>query len=438
MSVVFDHREAGTPEAAWAGVGAAAVPLEVPERLIVFAAHPDDETLGAGGLMALASAAGAEISVIVATDGEAAHAGDLVGGDLAAVRRGELAAALRHVAPRARIRFLALPDGGLREHTAELAAAIAQEIAAVDVTTTLVATTWWGDGHRDHRVLGEEVCAAARGAVVVGYPIWYWHWGDPEQPDPGPWRTVDLDPDAVAAKTAAIAAFASQAAGPEPILHSGMLAHFRRPVELFISAQPAPARSSVPPEEFDAFISRHDDPWGFETRWYEERKRALLLASLPRPRFDTGLELGCATGVLTAELAKRCDRLVAVDASAEALRRAESRVAGVEFARRTLPAQWPDGTFDLIVLSEIAYYWSTADLRVALQRVTTSLAPGGVLVACHWRHPIEGAPLDGPAVHAALSHAGLTALSRHAEDDFLLDVWAAPGSPSVAQAEGLR
>ncbi len=438
MSVVFDHRDAGTPEAAWSHAGAAAVPLELPEHLIVFAAHPDDETLGAGGLMARASAAGAVVSVVVATDGEAARPADAGDGVHGGTRRGELVEALRHVAPRARIRFLGLPDGGLREHVGELSAAIAEELADIDVTTTLLATTWWGDGHRDHRVLGEAVRAGARGAAVVGYPVWYWHWGDPEAPDPGPWREVALDDDARAAKTAAIAAFVSQSTGPEPILHAGMLAHFDRPVELFLAAEPDRPRVSVAPADFEAFISRHDDPWGFETRWYEERKRALLLACLPRPRFESALELGCATGVLTAELAARCDRLLAVDASAEALRRAEARVAGADFTRLTLPAQWPEGRFDLIVLSEIAYYWSADDLRLALQRIRASLAPAGVLVACHWRHPIEGAPLDGAVVHAALAHLGLARLARHVEDDVLLDVWTAPGAPSVAQAEGLR
>jgi len=435
VSVVFDHRDAGTPESAWAGAGATARTLEVPESLVVFAAHPDDETLGAGGLMALASASGAEVSVVVATDGEAADAAD---GGLPGRRRVELIAALRHVAPRARIRFLGLPDGGLREHAAELSAAIADEVSRIDVTTTLLVTTWWGDGHRDHRVLGEAVRAAAGGATVVGYPIWYWHWGDPEAPDPGPWRAVALDDEAIAAKAAAIAAFASQSAGAEPILHDGMLAHFHRGVELFVAAEPERSRASVPPAEFDAFISRHDDPWGFETRWYEERKRALLLASLPRARFDSALELGCATGVLTAELAARSGRLLAVDASAEALRRAASRVAGVEFARLTLPEQWPEGRFDLIVLSEVAYYWSADDLRLALARIRASLSPGGVLVACHWRHPIDGAPLDATGVHAAIARMGLTRSVRHAEDDFLLEVWASPGAPSAAEAEGLR
>lgn len=438
MSVIFDHRDPGTPEAAWAGAEEGAAVLEIPEHVVVFAAHPDDETLGAGGLMALASAAGAAVSVIVATDGEAAHADDLDGGDCGGIRRAELVAALRHVAPRARLRFLGLPDGGLREHRAELSAAIAEELCGIDVTTTLLATTWWGDGHRDHRVLGEEVCAAARGATVVGYPVWYWHWGDPAAPDPGPWRAVALDADALDAKTAAVAAFGSQAAGSAPILHEGMLAHFRRPVELFVAAEPEPAVASVPPAEFEAFIARHEDPWGFETRWYEERKRALLLASLPRRRFGSALELGCATGVLTAELAVRCDRVVAVDASAEALRRAASRVPDADFVHLTLPAEWPEGRFDLVVVSEIAYYWSADDLDVALHRITASLAPGGVLVACHWRDRIEGAPLDGGAVHGAISRRGLTRLVRHEEDDFLLGVWGADPVASVAQAEGLR
>lgn len=440
MRVAFDHRDPGTPESAWAQAPLEAEPLVLDRsRLIVVAAHPDDETLGAGGLIATAAEAGLDVTVLVATDGEAApvpESGDRPAGIR---RRLELTAALAHLAPRARLRFLGLPDGGLREHTRKLTSLLAEEFAGWEPDETLIAVTWDGDGHRDHRVLGETVRAVAGDARVIGYPIWYWHWGDPSSPAPGPWHRLTLSPRAIAAKAAAIAAHVSQHSGEpgERVLHDGMLAHFARDTELFVDAgRPEPA-ASADPSSFEEYFRSSDDPWGFDSRWYEERKRALVLASLPRRRFARTLELGCATGALTAGLVERSDEVVAVDASETALQRARARVPSATFEHRVLPTDWPAGRWDLIVLSELAYYWSAADLADALAHIVDGLTEDGVLVACHWRHPMSDAPLDAEIVHRALARTGLRRLARHLESDFLLEVWAAPGVPSVAAAEGL-
>ena len=81
----------------------------------------------------------------------------------------------------------------------------------------------------------------------------------------------------------------------------------------------------------------------------------------------SGLEVGCSIGVLTSQLARRCDRLLAVDlrrGGAEPSARAVCRrCPGVEFALMELPRQLPDGPFDLLVLSEVVYYWSAARSR---------------------------------------------------------------------------
>ena len=76
--VTFDHRERGTDESVWAASavldGVARIP-ELPEHLVVLAAHPDDDTLGAGGLMATAAVAGTDVTVVFASDGEGSHPG---------------------------------------------------------------------------------------------------------------------------------------------------------------------------------------------------------------------------------------------------------------------------------------------------------------------------------------------------------------------------
>lgn len=440
MSVAFDHRDPGTSEADWTGarLWARAAPLNDPAaRLIVLAAHPDDETLGAGGLIATAAAAGTDVSVIVATDGEASHPGSSGTEDPGMRRRLEVVAALRELAPGARLRFLGLPDGGLRESTPALRDALVTELGALP-HGVLLAAPWWGDGHRDHRVAGEAALTfRGPGVHVIGYPIWLWHWGDPESIDavvePGRWRMLPLTPGVADAKSAALARHVSQveplsaAAGDEAILHDGMRAHFARPYELFIHTEPPQAAASADPATFDAHFRAHADPWRFETSWYEERKRSVVLAALPRERFASALELGCATGVLTLELARRADAVLGVDASPTALARATDRAAGaagVSFERRTLPADWPRGSFDLVVLSELGYYWSPEDLALAQARIAASLTQDGVLVACHWRHPMSDAPLTGDSVHAALGDdASWTKTLHHLERDFVLDVF---------------
>lgn len=447
MSVVFDHRDPGTSEAEWiaAAPWRAAEPFDIAaERLLVLAAHPDDETLGAGGLLARAAAAGADITVIVATDGEASHPDASSEPARRTLRRIETIAALGELAPGAGVRFLGLPDGGLREAAVELAAALEREVGS-SPSGLLVVAPWWGDGHRDHRVLGEAALALRQpGVRVAGYPVWLWHWGDPASTPTNGWRVLPLAPAMVEAKARAIARHGSQtSAGIDPstppILHDGMTAHFVRDVEVFVEPEPA-RRASVPVEDFEGFYDRHDDPWDFASRWYEERRRALLTACLPRRRFAAGLELGCATGLLTVELAQRCERLVAVDAVESAVRATSARVdpASATVLRRTLPEEWPDGRFDLVVLAELGYYWSAQDLETALSRIDGCLADDGVLVACHWRHAIPGAPLTGDRVHSAIGRSGGWRRSvHHVEEDLLLDVFVRPDAVSVARAVGL-
>ncbi|MFE7803067.1 SAM-dependent methyltransferase, partial [Nocardia sp. NPDC057440] len=119
---------------------------------------------------------------------------------------------------------------------------------------------------------------------------------------------------------------------------------------------------------FENMYARDPDPWGFTTRWYEQRKRALTMAALPKPRYRNAFEPGCSIGTLSAELTTRCDRLVCADVVAQALDSAEARVerlpytarGTVEFRRWALGEEWPDERFDLIVFSEVCYYLDAA------------------------------------------------------------------------------
>jgi SAM-dependent methyltransferase len=184
-----------------------------------------------------------------------------------------------------------------------------------------------------------------------------------------------------------------------------------------------------------------EDPWRFRTRWYERRKRDATLAALPRPRYRRGFEPGCSIGVLTAGLAERCDELVATDLDDRALATARAALAKddhVRVSRLTVPREWPDGIFDLVVVSELGYYLGPADQDLLLDRVVGSLAPLGTLLVCHWRHRVADYPSSGDAVHRrVLDRPELVRAVAHVEEDFRLDVLTLGPAPSPARREGL-
>ncbi|WP_460461275.1 PIG-L family deacetylase [Angustibacter peucedani] len=453
----FTHLEPGTAEPAWQRWFARQqLPgLDLPHgaHLVVVAAHPDDETLGAGGLAATVASRGGRVDVVVATDGESSHPGSTTTTPAElAVRRGEeVRAAVAELAPDARLHRLQLPDGALADHAAQLRETLDRLLHDGSGEPVLVAAPWRDDRHPDHSAAGEVAAAAAsdHGLVLLEYPVWAWHWGDPEAPPFPPSRTqvLPLAAEPLRRKQIALDHHVSQveplsaAPGDEVLLPAEVLAQFRRPHETFVVTEPA-ARRSVPAAFFEEFYADNaDDPWGFETRWYERRKRAITLASLPRERFRRAFEPGCSTGLLTVELATRCDEVVAWDVAEPAVEAARRRTAShphVAVDQRAVPGGWPAGTFDLVLLSEVGYYTAGSDLRELVDRAAGCLADDGVLVACHWRHPVAEHPTRGDDVHAALhAHPRLTSLARHVEEDFVLDVLVPAPATSVARAGGL-
>jgi SAM-dependent methyltransferase len=126
-------------------------------------------------------------------------------------------------------------------------------------------------------------------------------------------------------------------------------------------------------------------------------------------------------------LAPRCDELLAVDTSERAVEIARGRLAEqrhVRVARRTLPAEMPEGPFDLIVASEVLYYWPREVVLEALRRFEATLAPRGILVAVHWRKETKTYPLQGDEVHELLvGHTRLNNVKTIQEPEYRLDVF---------------
>lgn len=184
---------------------------------------------------------------------------------------------------------------------------------------------------------------------------------------------------------------------------------------------------SVSPDYFQQMFNASDDPWSFRTRWYEKRKRELMLASLPRQRYQRVYEPACANGEFSARLAERGESLLCQDIIEKAVTLARGRLRHLPHVRveqAHIPEDWPQGTFDLIVLSEVGYFLDAKAWQQVIENTLLSLGPAGGVLACHWLHPIEGCSQDGHEVHAALAeNLHLHRLVRHEDKDFLLEYW---------------
>ncbi len=292
--------------------------------------------------------------------------------------------------------------------------------------------------------------AAETGATCLHYPVWLWHWARPGEVGV-PWQRgtrLELDDVARRRKGVAMARHTSQTA-PRPhdrgrgAAAGGVLAHFDRDSEFFLRSGQDASTASLGAEFFEEFYAAHGaDPWGFRGPLVRGAQ-AGADAGGPAPReFRAGLEIGCSTGVLTVDLANRTERLLAVDVAASRWSGARERWTPWEWGEvetrvARVPQEFPAGTFDLVVLSEVAYYCDPDDLVVLLERVRESLTPDGVLVACHWRHLVDGYPLTETRCTAPAGPAGMDVLVRHEEEDFLLDVLVPAPAVSVARAGGL-
>jgi peptidoglycan/xylan/chitin deacetylase (PgdA/CDA1 family)/SAM-dependent methyltransferase len=133
-------------------------------------------------------------------------------------------------------------------------------------------------------------------------------------------------------------------------------------------------------------IFAHPDPWSYGDL-YERTKRAHTLEMLPAQHFNRVLEIGCAEGHFTAELADRANSLIAIDLSAKALLRAAARCASsphIIFEQGNAFERLPSGLFDLIVCSEVLYYAKHRfALRAMARRIEASLEERGYVILTH-------------------------------------------------------
>lgn len=184
------------------------------------------------------------------------------------------------------------------------------------------------------------------------------------------------------------------------------------------------------PEAFEARYAADVDPWSFATSPYENARYDAILGQLDRGRFTAAYEPACSVGVLTERLAPRCDRLLAVDVSPTAIAQAKVRCAGLEGLEVRVGSitDPPPSDLDLVVMSEVGYYFEIAELDGIVESLADALRPGALLVACHWRGHSDDHRLHGTEVHARLGSrldGRLQHRGHRVEPGYLLDTWAA-------------
>lgn len=215
---------------------------------IVLAPHPDDETLGCGGLLAAAASGGVPVRVVAVTDGAGSHPGSRSHppARLGALRRRELGRAMVRLGlPPLSALSLGLPDGAAPDRGAAFERAVRAVLAlARHCGAGSLFATWQEDPHCDHRAtarLAAAVAARLPALRLFSYPLWARLRGPEEAVSVAGLTPVRIDMRRfLAAKRRAVAAYRSQlglAVADDPggfVLPPDLLRLCLGPEELFL------------------------------------------------------------------------------------------------------------------------------------------------------------------------------------------------------------
>jgi cyclopropane fatty-acyl-phospholipid synthase-like methyltransferase len=140
-------------------------------------------------------------------------------------------------------------------------------------------------------------------------------------------------------------------------------------------------------DHFRRIYANGSDPWNFETSAYEQEKYRTTLAALDQPRFTAGLEVGCSIGILTRMLSDRCETILGIDLLEEPLDTARKRNIdrpSIHFEAMQVPQSWPRGRFDLIVFSEVLYFFNRNDMAACAAHTRQSVFPNATIILVNW------------------------------------------------------
>lgn len=383
-------------------------------RVMIIAPHPDDESLGCGGLITLLRAQNAEVSVLFLTNGEASHPNSkkFPAKKLGALRKAEAINAGKIMGVgKDLLYFLDAGDGHLSAYLEKGDSLIKKlkEIFQQNWPDTLF-VPWRRDHHIDHVATSELVRRATRGMAVevAEYPIWLWKKGKPED-----WpEKVEILPFRLSVrevkdiKMKAINAHKSQMTklidddSEGFIFTEDLLEPFLGEYEYFFFQNKK--KPAVSADYFEDLYKESTDPWNFESSSYEQEKYENTLKAIPENKFEKALEIGCSNGVFTSLFALQCEDLLAIDTSKIALKSAEKRCAdfsNCRFLQWDIAQGLPEKKFEAIIFSEVGYYFEKEKLRSIFKEIDYALLPEGILVMVHWTPYVPSYSLTGRQVH---------------------------------------
>ncbi|CAM3804913.1 bifunctional PIG-L family deacetylase/class I SAM-dependent methyltransferase [Mucilaginibacter galii] len=412
---------------------------------LIMVPHPDDESLGCGGLIALLRQQNCRVTIVVTTDGSQSHPNSVKfpKGDRIAIRKQEIEMALSvlMVSPKD-IHFMNGKDAALpvKEDPDFFKYKNLLKEILVGVKPQLCLVPYELDPHCDHRATWQLLNSALseiknNGITVWEYPIWLYALAKPEdipQLQEGELKYVEIS-SYLPQKTAAIHTHVSQITrliddDPEGfLLTADMIENFLTGKEYFLERATLQKEKTLSADYFQSLYQQTRDPWNFEASDYERQKYQTTLDFLPDSPYPNALEIGCSIGVLTSMLRTKCSHLLSIDISDTALQVAKERLKDyleVEFEVRAIPHNFPDGNYDLVVMSEVGYYLSMPDLLLAKDKIVNSLVQGGTLILVHWTHYVVDYPLTGDQVHEVfLKDDRLLHKSFTRTTDYRLDVF---------------
>ncbi|MBU8545593.1 PIG-L family deacetylase [Roseomonas sp. ROY-5-3] len=147
---------------------------------LVLAPHPDDESLGCGGLLATCVAEKRQTMVVVVSDGAGSHpfSREWPPERMAALRQAEArtAVVMLGLDPALQLHFLGLPDRAVPERGASFTAALERLVLLAPKPPLTIFTAWRHDPHCDHAATHVLAAALLRrlgpGVRLLEYPVW--------------------------------------------------------------------------------------------------------------------------------------------------------------------------------------------------------------------------------------------------------------------------
>ncbi|APU67579.1 bifunctional PIG-L family deacetylase/class I SAM-dependent methyltransferase [Christiangramia flava] len=380
---------------------------------VIFSPHPDDESLGCGGLIKSLTNSHSDVYVIFVTNGEKSHTNSRIYPPdiLGMLRQQEAMDACKILGVKnSNVYFLNCGDGNIKNSYNQFkrnAKLFNKIFSSKNIKTVLM--PWRRDHHIDHIATNELVRKILPEHIqTIEYPIWLWNKGiDSDWPETDEILPYKLNiEDVFSYKKRAIFQHRSQTTNLIKDDHNGfrltskLLKPFMGNYEYYFF--PKLEKPNVPEEYFDKIYDQTDDPWNFETSTYEKDKYEQTIKSLPNNYYNNALEIGCSNGVLTKLISTKCKKLLAFDHNQKVLNAAKSRckeLKNINFTIGDLKSYFPDGQYDLIIFSEVGYYFNKETLLKILSKIDRSLVIKGHFVMVHWTPYVASYSLTGREVH---------------------------------------